>query len=168
MGTAYVFRRKFGVPTPQHTLAGHVGWAFQLDHDAGIFCGSTENPDAHPFHAAGEDNGWWAKTVSSENELFDEMRHRTYDDFKSHTFALVRPDKAMFVANNCRLIGYSFTGNNCLDHTYEVLFHYGALDMPIPPEYGYPNAWFSALAWEEHSLKQADATQEDGTPILVR
>ena len=156
MGNVYVFRRKFGVPTPSGGLAGHVGWAFELGAGQGIYCGSTENPDAHPFHFAGDDNGWWGKPVPDENALLNEMRQRKYDDYKRHSALISLPPVARNVADNCRLIGYSFTGNNCLDHTFCILSHYGVLDMPLPFEnMCYPNSWFSALPWEEFALGPA-------------
>jgi len=153
MPNAYIFRRKLGCPLPNFEgTTGHVGWAFELTQGAGICCGATENPKAHPWAPVGGDNGAWQKVVADIAELETVMRKLHYDDYKIVPVTVCDIEQALtVVANNAR-VGYSAFGNNCLDHTYQVLLHYCALTLPIPTFYPLPNAWFSAANGEHHPL----------------
>jgi hypothetical protein len=151
MATALIFRRKAGFPMPHGGVAGHVGWAFELK-GGGFYCGSTENLNCMPWHPAGGDNGWWASEVSDFDGVAAKMRECHYTDFKSRDIESGNPERARDVADNCRQIGYSFTGNNCVDHVYQIIVHFGAIDLPLPLDIGYPNGWFSAIPWTYQTL----------------
>ncbi|HEY3332346.1 MAG TPA: hypothetical protein VGK19_20120 [Capsulimonadaceae bacterium] len=149
-GTAFVFRRKVSVPLGNGGSAGHVAWGFTVGDV--IVCGGTENTGMHEWIPVGVDNGSWHREVKSIAEMEEVMREGNYEDYKSLKVLTPDPDAALRVVANNEVIGYSATGNNCLDHAYQVLIHYCALTLPIPTFNPIPNGWFSAIAGEYHRI----------------
>ena len=154
MDNVFAFRRKVGFPLPHGGMAGHVAWGFALPNGAGVYCGSTENLNSQPWHPVGGNNGFWASEVRMKAEMISEMRKHGYTDYKTHNLKISDAGLARRVADNCKEVGYSFVGNNCVDHVYQILTHYGALDLPLPLDAPYPNGWFSAISWTWHPLDE--------------
>ena len=124
--------------------AGHVGWGFQLD-DGLFFCGATENPVGNALVLPGGNNGWWGKKVQYQEEMFNEMKARCYDEYKW----IEVKDGDSILAYKAALAtakwGYTVLGNNCLDHTYAVLFAYKVKNLPLKQFNIAPNDWYDKL-----------------------
>lgn len=141
MGLAYVFVRR----NAAILHAGHVGWGFQLE-DGHFFCGATENPSGNALVLPGCNNGWWGKKVLSQEEMFTEMRARMYDEYKWFEVINANPVQAYKAALATSKWGYTVLGNNCLDHTYAVLFAYKVKNLPLKQFNVAPNDWYDKLA----------------------
>lgn len=143
MGLAFVFvRRKAAI-----LHAGHVGWGFQLE-DGYFFCGATENPSGNAFVLPGRNNGWWGKKVFSQEEMFEEMRKRQYDEYKWTEVTDADPVQAYKTALATGKWGYNVLGNNCLDHTFAVLFAYKVKNLPVKQVNVAPNDWYDKFKGE--------------------
>lgn len=137
MGLAFVFVRRNAAVLH----AGHVGWGFQLANGQ-FFCGATENPRGYPLILMGGDNGWWGSQNPSEDDMLNEMRKRAFNQYKFQDMTNANPDVAYKAALLTKTWGYAAVGNNCLDHTYAVLYAYGVKNLPLKQLHPAPNDWF--------------------------
>lgn len=137
MGFAYIFVRRNAAVLH----AGHVGWGFQFANGH-YFCGATENPRGLPMVLLGGDNGWWGREVQLEDDMLHEMRIRGFNQYKCQDIIKANPDNGYKTALLTKTWGYAALGNNCLDHTYAVLYAYGVKNLPLKQLHPAPNDWF--------------------------
>lgn len=140
MGLAFVFVRRNAAVLH----AGHVGWGFQLAN-GDFFCGATENPSGNPIVIPGGNNGWWGKPCAQEDDMLNEMRARAYNQYKMENIPNSDPQAAYDAALQTEKWGYSALGNNCLDHTYAVLYAFGVKNLPLKQLHPAPNDWFDTF-----------------------
>jgi hypothetical protein len=110
-----------------------------------LFCGATENPSGNALVLPGGHNGWWGKKVLSQEEMFEEMRARFFDEYKWMEVKDSDPDKAYQAALATAKWGYTVLGNNCLDHTYAILFAYKVKNLPLKQLTIAPNDWYDKV-----------------------
>ena len=147
-GVAYVF-----IAPRMAVLQGHVGWAYMLDDGTYAF-GATDAPGANVTIRPGPDtNSPWRQTAVTEREMIDAFKNHysdanTYNEYK-RTFVMKRSaSNAESKQWTIRYRGYTLFGNNCLNHTYEVLEAYGvdkSRVMPWLQTRPAPNSWFRAF-----------------------
>jgi hypothetical protein len=147
-GVAYVF-----IAPRMAVLQGHVGWGYMLDDGTYSF-GATDAPGFNVTIRPGPDsNSPWRQTAVTEREMIDAFKNHykdsdTYNEYK-RTFVMRRSslnaeDKQWAI----RYRGYGLFGNNCLNHTYDVLEAYGVDKnrvMPWLQTRPAPNSWFRAF-----------------------
>lgn len=149
-GYAFAFLRRNGAPLPGTNYGGHLGWGF-LDMNGHYYFGSTENQSGSPLILPGQNNGWWGMN-GTEQDMYREMDARNYDGYKVIVVQNPNPTKAWNTALDTKGRGFAGIFNNCLDHTYDVLEHYGVIGMPWKQTHPAPNDWFGSLNGEFHNL----------------
>ncbi|WP_433179806.1 hypothetical protein [Actinoallomurus sp. CA-150999] len=141
---------------------GHVGWAFQEPPKDHWFFGATEGqpgeeggPNSKKINpgqnnGAWEDNGTWQKVLDTfRNVKAGEHPGGYYKQYtcKNTTDSSVHAADLQGQANKGR--GYYLWGNNCMNHSYDVLKSYGAgLTDPNNPKWisnWRPNDWVDNL-----------------------
>lgn len=156
-GKVYVFMR------PVDAMGfGHMGWGIMLS-DGSFYCGSTENPFAPPKPAdqyklnlwlqsaarsaqipAGQDNSSWTMRFPTEAQMFARMKSLNYTKWKGVAVANPKIFDCKVKIEQIKGRGYDVIGNNCFDHTYDVLNYYGIswVNLPLKQTYPVPNEWF--------------------------
>ncbi len=162
---------------------GHVGWGFLTDPAKKLYCfGSTENLSGKPFVDPGQDNSAWFETGSLRTMLSTMKAGHAgaegYDDYKRNWVEPIHAKRAYEIAATRHQVGYrvvGLPGNNCADHSYDILAAYGVTGLPFLQALPGPNAWFQALifGWDYFSdvsptceaIKAEDAPE---SAIVVR
>jgi hypothetical protein len=148
----YIFNRRNGADE-----LGHVGWAYDV-LDGTFICGATENPKGlGGLGQTGDAKGWWVSRPYS-NLLIDQFAHARvlpagscppYDSYKVLDVAAPDKDRAWQVACWARDQPYELTGiprgRNCMDDAYDILYAYGATNLPWPTTNPVPNFWYDAI-----------------------
>ena len=156
-GKVFIFMR------PVDALGfGHMGWGIMLS-DGSYFCGSTENPFSPPQPKdtynqqawaksisrsakipAGQDNSSWTMRFATEQQMFARMKSLNYSRWKGLAVSNPTILKAKSATEIIKGKGYDVTGNNCFDHTYDVITAYGIhwTKLPLKQVFPVPNEWF--------------------------
>ena len=127
---------------------GHVGWGFQVSESEYII-GAVENTMGLPINLPSKMDFWSKKTLEPL-KIFSTGPlglNTKYDLYKE--FSVLKPDveKALKRMEWVSHQPYNVTNQNCMHSVFEILFDYGAINIPNPRhiENGAPVMWFQKI-----------------------
>ncbi len=138
-GRVCLFLRTNGAPVLFDRM-GHVGWGYEIGPDSYRF-GATENPSGARQVPPGGDIGWW-RDSGSFDQMLRTMQATNYDHYSCRTTDVADATAADAKALAVRDGGYLGIGNNCLDHTYDILTAYGARFATSRKTHLRPRDWY--------------------------
>jgi hypothetical protein len=158
MMKAFVFARP-STPRLMGQEFGHVGWGLQIAGNK-FYIGAVENTNGHPVTPP-EKMDYWAEITNEPLGKFSlgPLGVATkYDLYKEISVETPDVDNAVKMMNHIKGKYYNVLSQNCMDSAYDILYAYGATNLPDPRsvENLAPIFWFNRIGVESQVLLASD------------